>query len=450
MKLLKLLRLTNILLIVVIFSGLELFAEFKITSIGPNQKIGNSNQTFDKNWLCENTGTSSLSVTLSSNKSSRTPESWGLENISENFNLEAGGTQNCGIKLTAGKKGIGDAEVNLKTNEGFDRNILISYFTDEFEIINCNLSSLPFNQTNYNAYLITKQFDNVNFNTIDFTNILSQSTYSKTILVNKNNGDLDSTEAEILVNLFLSGKSLVISGADIFYKLSLTHPNHDIWSIFRFMVNEKIVNEKYNQDFGIEIIDSKNNSNNFFGDLLKLNRQNLENKPIRSLTPLISGAFNNYQNIYLAGTEEIIGYSAEFVGQNSITILNFDIEDIYNDFYINIIDDILDYKISSIEENVIKNGFEKNSLITFPNPITSITENIKIKFADLNISKIINENKNINHLNITNEIGQIININYEIINNEIIINTTNVQNGVYFVNIFIGENNYYSKFIINK
>ena len=64
--------------------------------------------------------------------------------------------------------------------------------------------------------------------------------------------------------------------------------------------------------------------------------------------------------------------------------------------------------------------------------------------------KIINANKNINHLNITNEIGQIININYEIINNEIIINTTNVQNGVYFVNIFIGENNYYSKFIINK
>ncbi len=434
----RFLRFFKLFLILLLVSGLDLFAEFKVTSIGANQKVGSSNTIFDKNWLCENTGDNKLSVTLSSNKSSRTSDSWGLENISEKFDLEAGGTQNCGIKLTTGKKGIGDAQVNLKTNDGFDRNILISYFTDEFDIINCNLTSLSDSISSYNNYLNFKQFDYVNFNQNDYQKMLNQSNYSKTVLVNKSNGDLDSTEAEMLVDLFMSGKSLVISGADIFYNLSLTHPEHRIWSAFKFIINEKIVNENYSQDFGVEIIDTKNTTSNIYQNVLKLNKNNLVNKPIRSIIPQISDAMNIYQNILLAGTEDVVGFSAEYPDLNSITILNFDIEDIYETSNIIIIDDLLDVKILSIEDNATK-----NSLVTYPNPITAITENVKIKLEELSF----NSNEKINNVVIIDEIGQTKKVKYELINNEILIDISDLQIGVYFVNIIIGNESYFSKFI---
>lgn len=435
----RIFRFCSIFTILIFVSLLDLTAEFKLTSIGANQKVGSSNETFDKNWLCENTGNEALSVTLNTNKSSRTQDSWGLENILEKFNLEAGGTQNCGIKLTTGKKGIGDAEVNIQTDGGFDRNILITFFTDEFDIINCNLSSLPNNQTNYNAYFVPKELDVVNFTQNDFNNLLSQSQNAKTIVVNKNNGELDSTEAEILVDLFMSGKSLVISGADIFYNLSITHPEHRIWNAFRFIINETIVNENYNQDYGIEIIDTKNTTNNVYDSGLKLNRVQLENKPIRSIIPQLSDAIDITQNIYLEGTEDIIGFTAEYPDMNSITILNFDIEDIYNEFYVKIIEDVLDFKVLSIE-----NDKTNNNLITYPNPITSVSENIKIK-----LNELTDNSELLNNVEIYNELGQPSNLQYELINNEILINIQNYKIGVYYIKVSIGKEIYYSKFIKN-
>lgn len=431
-------------LLLILLSFNYTFAELKVTSNDPNFGVGNSYSEFNKTWLCENIGTSALSVTLTSKKSGRSPESWGLNNLSESFNLEAGGTQNCGIKLTTGTKGIGDVEAQIKTNDGFERNVNMTFYTDLYDYIIINGSEgQDIIEGSLYDYFVEKELNFIEMNKNDFNNLSPLITEAKSYIYNNgSNGDIDSLTAERLANLYLNGKNVFICGAEPFYKLSKSHPDHIIWSILRFDLTDEIIYDNYNKAYDLTLLNLKTNATTNTTNLF-LDPFVLSQRPIRKVMPRITDAMQNTRLFYLnEDNNKVVGYTGE-LGTNEVTFINVDLEGLFYDIndssnvgrFFNI---VFGDKYTSVEDNETNNT---PKVIAYPNPVS--------EFVNIPVEKIINlDNVRVNIYD--NNSVLIKNIEYTIENQNLRIKTNNLPQAKYFVEIYDNDKILHSNFIIIK
>lgn len=405
-------------------------AEFQVTSKDPNYGASQSKDNeFTKTWLCENKGTSTLNVTLTSQKSGRTPQAWGLDNIAENFNLQAGGTQNCGIKLTTvGEKGIGDVSVKISTNEGFERNVNMTYYTDVYKNIFVNASSKQdISKTELFKYISQKYADYSEFNQNDFINLSTLTQNSDFYFyIGGSDTEIDSITAEKLVDAFLSGKSVFICGSEPFYNLSKTHPDHRIWSVFEFRITDDILIESVTKDYMLTVSSpiEMNGVSDFTFDILN------ETNPIRKIEILMNGNLSLDKHLYVGQSDvNDVGFvKINLLNKNRIIFVNADLHGHKLNEEFPLFTNTFYYSLFFENGTSVRNqnrGAEQN-LIIYPNPINNDNNTLNWK-TDIQTNEQDNpiiDNDNENYKNL---------ISYEIydLNGNIITNKTyqsNTQN----------------------
>jgi hypothetical protein len=428
-----------------------LFSTLKVTSTDPNFGVGNSNSEFNKKWLCTNEGAATLNVTLTSSKSGRSPSTWGLDNLTENFKLEAGGTQNCGIKLTTnGTKGVGDVNAQIKADDGFERNVKMTFYTDLYHLVFVNGSEgQDLKSGELYKYIYSKATNAIDFDKNDFKALSPMIIEAKNFLyIGGSNGEIDSLTADRIAQQFLLGKKIFICGAESFYKLSKSHPEHKIWSVLRFDLSDEILFDNFQTPYNVTVknlIDENVlTTNNFFQ-----NPFNLTDRPIRKVIPRITNAMQNTKLFYLNDDEtKTIGYSY-ILGETNITFLNIDLEGLFFDvndpekigkFY----DFVFDNLGTSVENNLFETNISPN-VIAYPNPVS---EFVNIPINEIDKSQILSNDLEIKIYDINSNLIKGINVSLE---NQILkVKTNNLPNGKYFVEIMSNIKIYKSNFTIMK
>lgn len=436
--------------LLILFSFSISFAELKVTSTDPNFGVGNSNSEFNKTWLCENAGTTTLNVTLTSSKSGRSPASWGLNNLSENFNLEAGGTQNCGIKLTTnGSKGVGDVNAQIKTNDGFERNVSMTFYTDLYKNIFVNGSNNQNPQeTELFKYISTKYSDYIEFTKNDFDNLsgfVQNTEYY--FYIGGSDTDIDSSTADKLVDAFLAGKNVFICGSEPFYNLSKTHPNHKVWNVFGFSVSDEIMYDDFNKSFSLQMVNmvEMNSVGDKTFNLIK------GNKPIRKIDVIIGG------QLYIDKVLWIDGESNKYVGfvkknldnNNRIIFVNVDmyghkLNEEFPSFTTGFYYSLFFENGTSVENNLIETNISPN-VFAYPNPVS---EFVNIPINEIDKSQILSNDLELKIYDINSNL--IKDINFSIENNILKVKTNNLPNSKYFVEINSKNRVYKSNFTIIK
>lgn len=431
----------------------DAIAELRVTSKDPNFGASQSSDfEFTKTWLCENIGSTNLNVTLTSQKTGRTPSAWGLDNIAENFNLQAGGTQNCGIKLTtSGEKGIGDVSAKIST-EGFERNVNMTFYTDVFKNIFVNASNeQDIKTTELFKYISQKYADYSEFNQNDFINLsgLTQ-TADFYFYIGGSDTEIDSLTAEKLVDAFLSGKSVFICGSEPLYTLSKTHPEHRIWSFFGFSISEEVIFDELNKNFSLQMVNMV--EMNSVGD----NTFNLldGNKPIRAINLDMGGQLSIDKVLWIDGeSNKYVGFvKKNFENNSRIIFINVDLyghklNDEFPQFTTGFYYSLFFENGTSIRNN--KRNSE-NNLIMYPNPINNDNNILNWKTNDLhNIEKQIENYDNLLSYEIYDLNGNLITKNHNTNQYNLNINTDKLPKGTFTIKL-VFENQIVTKKIVRN